>query len=100
MVQYVRMYGVRYIFSDAARAGIFAGFDTLGTAGAVYCTTLVGGVPNTARTGSMSSTSTEGSHTASTGGTISTEPRVQQALPAVQTSEMVGVLIVSRVLNP
>ena len=40
MVQYVRMYGVRYIFSDAACAGIFAGFDTLGTAGA-ECITLL-----------------------------------------------------------
>ena len=57
MVQYVRMYGVRYIFSDAARAGSIMGFDTLGTPVAVYCTTLVGSVPNTARTGSMSSTS-------------------------------------------
>ena len=36
--------------------------------------------------------STEGPNTASTGSTISTEPRVQQAVPAVQTSEMDGVL--------
>ena len=34
MVQYVRMYGVRYFFSDAAFAGSIAGFDTVGTAAA------------------------------------------------------------------
>ena len=55
--------------------------------------TLVCGVLNTARTGSMSSKSTEGLNTASTGSIMSsTEPRVQQAVPAVQTSEMDGVL--------
>ena len=55
--------------------------------------TLVCGVLNTARTGSMSSKSTEGLNTASTGSMMSsTEPRVQQAVPAVQTSEMDGVL--------
>ena len=49
----------------------------------------------------MSSTNTEGPNTASTGSMMSsTEPRVQQAVPAVQMSEMVGVLRVSRVLNP
>ena len=41
----------------------------------------------------MSSTSNEGPNTASTGSMMSsTEPRVQQAVPAVQTCEMVGVL--------
>ena len=34
VVQYVRMYGVRYFFSDAACAGSIAGFDTLDTAAA------------------------------------------------------------------
>ena len=34
MVQYVRMYGVRYCFSDAAYVGSIAGFDTLDTVGA------------------------------------------------------------------
>ena len=44
----------------------------------VYCSTLVRGVLNTARTGSMSRTSTEGPNTASTGRLMSsTEPRVQ-----------------------
>ena len=46
--------------------------------------TLVCGALNTARTGSVSSTSTEGPNTASTGSMMSsTKPRVQQAVPAV-----------------
>ena len=49
----------------------------------------------------MISASTEGPNTASTGIMMtSTAPRVQHAVPAVQTSEMVGVLRVSRVFNP
>ena len=44
-----------------------------------------GAGPNTASTGSMMS---------------STKSRVQQAVPAEQTSEMVGVLRALRVLNP
>ena len=89
-------------FSDAACAGSIAGFDTLDTAGAEsIAVLLVCGVLNTASTWSMSSTSTEGPNTASTGSMMrSTEPRVQKPVPAVQTSEMVGgVLRVSRVLN-
>ena len=31
---FVRVYGVRYFFSEAACAGSIAGFDTLDTAGA------------------------------------------------------------------
>ena len=46
----------------------------------------------------MGSTNTEGPNTASTGS--STETRVQQAEPAAQTPEMVGVLTVSGELNP
>ena len=34
MVQYVRMYGGRYFFAEAACAGSITGFDTLDTAGA------------------------------------------------------------------
>ena len=66
----------------------------------MYCNTLVCGVLNTTRAVSMSSASTDGPNTASTLSMISTEARVQQAVPAVQTSEMVAVLGVSRVLNP
>ena len=90
-------------FSDAACAGSIAGFDTLNAAGAEsIAVLLVCGVLNAASTGSMSSTSTEGPNTASTRSMMSSaEPRVQQAVPTVQTSEMVGgVLRVSRVLNP
>ena len=64
------------------------------------CNTLVCGVLNTTRAVSMSSASTDGPNTASTLSMIRTEARVQQAVPAVQTSEMVAVLGVSRVLNP
>ena len=67
----------------------------------MYCSAHVSGVLNTARAGSMSSASTESPNTASTLSMMSsTEPRVHQAVPAVQTSEMVGVLRVPRVLNP
>ena len=66
----------------------------------MYYSTLVSGVLNTVPTGNMSSTRTEGPHTGTTESTMSnTEPRVKAVL-AVQTSEMVGVLRVSRVLNP
>ena len=34
MVQYVRVYGVRYFFSAAACAGSIAGFDIMDSAGA------------------------------------------------------------------
>ena len=73
-------------FSEVACAGSIAGLDTLDTAGAECIAVLwyVCGVLNTARTGSMSSTSTEGPNTASTGSMMSsTEPRVQQAAPVV-----------------
>ena len=93
------MYGVRYFFFWGCLC--WPGFDTLDTAGPECIAVLVCGVVNTARAGSMSSTNTEGPNTASTGSMMSsTEPRVQQAVPAVQMSEMVGVLRVSRVLNP
>ena len=100
MVQCVRMYDVRCFFSDAGCAAVLRG-SMLGILlvlrvlhSSVWC-------PNTASTGSMSSTSTEGQNTASTGSMMSsTQPRVQQAVPAVQTSEMGGALAVSRVLNP
>ena len=68
----------------------------------MYCSTLVYGVQYTALAWSMRSTSTEGPDTASTGSMMSsTEPinRVRQAVPAVQISEVVGVLRVSRVLK-
>ena len=42
--------------------------------------------------------STEGPNTPSTGSMSSTNPRVQ-AVPGVQTSKLLGVLQVSRVLN-
>ena len=57
--------------------------------------------PNTASTGSMSSASTEGPNTASTGSMMnSTEPRVQQTVPVVRTSEMVGALRVLVAYTP
>ena len=63
--------------------------------------TLVCGALNTARAGSMSSTSTEGPNTASTGSMISTEPRVQHAVPAVQTSEILcSNQSIQSILNP
>ena len=64
----------------------------------MHCGNAACGVLNTARSGSMGSTNTEGPNTASTGS--STETRVQQAEPAAQTPEMVGVLTVSGELNP
>ena len=80
------------VFSDAVCAGSIAGFGTLDTAGIEsIAVLLVCGAINTASTWSMSSTSTERPNTASTGSMMrSTEPRVQKAVPAVQTSEMVG----------
>ena len=54
----------------------------------MYWSTLVCGVLNTARTVSMTTTSTEGPNTASTGNMMSSaEPRVKQAVPAVQKPE-------------
>ena len=51
----------------------------------VYSSTLVCGVLRAGYAGSMSSTSTEGPNTASTGSVMSsTEPPVQQAAPAVR----------------
>ena len=97
MVQYARLCGVRHIFSDAACAGSISGFNTLGNAGAECIAVLS---LNTARTGSMSRTTIEGPNTAGNRSMVSSiEPRVQRVLVA-QTSKMIGVLRVPRVLKP
>ena len=93
-------YGIQYFFW-CCLCWPYCGVRHLGYCWCrVCCSTLECGAQDTARTGSMSSIITDGPNTASAGIMISTEPLAQQAVPAVQTFEKLGVLRVSRVLDP